>query len=402
MMNKVVENIAEDQEICCFMPNNEGNYIQLLENCYFQLGKYLKENNLSIENILKQSIFVNVSKNNEYKEIKELISKLSEKSFGKFIPVSIIPQPPLPGQLISTEFLIFKNKNYSLEQKSYKNIKYLVSHFDDFKQVVVSSLNVERNITDIYQQCVGVFEMMQNILHAEGMDFSNVVRQWNYVENIVGYAGADQHYQIFNDVRSVFYNSSKFSDGYPSATGIGMSTGGFIIDFVAINNNSITKGISIKSPVQSDAHQYTREVLAKNTIKVGENETSPKFERAKALVSNGENCTIFISGTASIKGQHSIFENDAEKQTQFTIENILKLISQENIQKHGFAEFYQNLKPLYFRVYIKNAEDYSIVKNVCDKLLGKTKILYLQADICRPELLVEIEGIFSSHNQKDL
>ena len=49
------------------------------------------------------------------------------------------------------------------------------------------------------------------------------------------------------------------------------------------------------------------------------------------------------------------------------------------------------------RVYIKHQEDYAKVRAVCEELLGELPTIYAEADVCRPELLVEIEGVaFSS------
>ncbi len=51
--------------------------------------------------------------------------------------------------------------------------------------------------------------------------------------------------------------------------------------------------------------------------------------------------------------------------------------------------------PCYFRVYVKNSSDYSKVKTACEKYISDVQAIYLKADICRPELLVEVEGVFS-------
>jgi len=45
------------------------------------------------------------------------------------------------------------------------------------------------------------------------------------------------------------------------------------------------------------------------------------------------------------------------------------------------------------RVYIKRQEDYAVVRDLCQARLGETPVVYTVADVCRPELLVEIEGI---------
>ena len=45
------------------------------------------------------------------------------------------------------------------------------------------------------------------------------------------------------------------------------------------------------------------------------------------------------------------------------------------------------------RVYLKNEEDAPAVKADLDKLCPDLPIAYLYADVCREELLIEIEGI---------
>jgi len=45
------------------------------------------------------------------------------------------------------------------------------------------------------------------------------------------------------------------------------------------------------------------------------------------------------------------------------------------------------------RVYIKRQEDYELVRNICECRLGELPTIYAVADVCRPDLLVEIEAI---------
>jgi hypothetical protein len=118
--------------------------------------------------------------------------------------------------------------------------------------------------------------------------------------------------------------------------------------------------------------------------------TTPKFERAKIL-STPESLLIFISGTAAIIGQISISIISVEQQTEMTIQNILRLISSENLLEHGI-ESAEDATITYLRVYVKHSKDMVQVKNICFKHFPLLPILYVVADICRAELLVEIEG----------
>ena len=52
------------------------------------------------------------------------------------------------------------------------------------------------------------------------------------------------------------------------------------------------------------------------------------------------------------------------------------------------------------RVYIKRQEDYAKAKAICEARLGEVPTIYAVADVCRPDLLVEIEGIaFSTRKE---
>ena len=120
---------------------------------------------------------------------------------------------------------------------------------------------------------------------------------------------------------------------------------------------------------------------------------SPKFSRAMVL-SCGTYTTIFISGTASITHSQTRHPGDAVKQTEETLDNIAALIAEENLARHGLPGLGTSLASLGFaRVYIKRPEDYAAVRAVCEQRLGTLPTIYAIADICRPELLVEIEGV---------
>ena len=73
---------------------------------------------------------------------------------------------------------------------------------------------------------------MKAILDVEGMSFNNLVRQWNYIGNILEIKHGFQNYQIFNEVRSEVYQKYRTIAGYPAATGIGMKLDGVSLIFV--------------------------------------------------------------------------------------------------------------------------------------------------------------------------
>ena len=77
-----------------------------------------------------------------------------------------------------------------------------------------------------------------------------------------------------------------------------------------------------------------------------------------------------------------------------TIENIEYLVSKENLVRFGCKPY--DLKYIKLHVFIKNAEDYDEVKRIVEEYHPQMPVIYTIADVCRQELLVEIEGILIS------
>ena len=108
----------------------------------------------------------------------------------------------------------------------------------------------------------------------------------------------------------------------------------------------------------------------------------------------GTEVMILVSGTASITRSETQHQGDAAAQTKETLANIEALISEPNLSRHGLPGFGASLHHLAVaRVYIKRGDDYATVRAVCETCLGPVPVTYTIADVCRPQLLVEIEGI---------
>jgi enamine deaminase RidA (YjgF/YER057c/UK114 family) len=107
----------------------------------------------------------------------------------------------------------------------------------------------------------------------------------------------------------------------------------------------------------------------------------------------GDYVTTWISGTASILNAESVHLGDIERQTEQTIDNIERLISRENFERHGLAGIGARLADLAkVRVYVKRQQDYEKCREICERRFGDLPTIYAFADVCRSELLVEIEG----------
>ena len=155
--------------------------------------------------------------------------------------------------------------------------------------------------------------------------------------------------------------------------------------------SSASHSKAVDNPLQVSAHAYSQQVLINNTEA---HKTTPKFERARYMC--GEDASVYISGTAAIRGEESCSE-DAVGQTRLTMENIDYLISEENLVKSGVAEP-EKMAYASLRAYLKYRDDLEQVVEWMDGNYPAVDVLYLWADICREELLIEIEGIAKQVN----
>jgi enamine deaminase RidA (YjgF/YER057c/UK114 family) len=379
----------------CIEPHNGISVEEQLSDCYRQFFETHLFSPYSKSSVIKQTIFISVENNSEYIQSKEKLLSCAKDFFEVVPPTSVITQSPDNISVVLELTILEGFESHEIIHRRNGNSSWICIESADMKMIIATGNGEDLLISDILEQSETAFRKIQDVLTEENMKFSDVVRQWNYIEQIIKIDthnnASSQHYQIFNDVRSKYYQQANFSKGFPSATGIGMDCGGIVIDIIAVKTENPDSVIAIKSPVQLDAYAYSKEVLAENNSMKDFSRTTPKFERAKVLAFP-ENKWIFISGTAAIKGQVSIPILSVDHQTEMTIQNILSLISPENLKNHGINTA-EEVRMNNIRVYVKHRNDIPEVRSVCLKHFPLTPTNYVVADICRPELLVEIEAL---------
>jgi chorismate lyase/3-hydroxybenzoate synthase len=206
----------------------------------------------------------------------------------------------------------------------------------------------------------------------------HLIRIWNYVPEINREAGGDERYRLFNSARQLaFRNSDQATVGtVPAASALGSPAGSPLsIYFLAARRPPKM----VENPRQTSAYHYPP--------KFGRH--SPTFSRACVLQeSSGTN--LFVSGTASIVGFETIHQGDVGAQTRETVANISALLDEVN-RVVGSARY--SLGGLKFKVYVRQPSDLSAIEGALSRAMRtSTPIVYLQADVCREDLLVEIEA----------
>ena len=218
-------------------------------------------------------------------------------------------------------------------------------------------------------------------------NFITLIRSWNFIPfiNQSDEAGLE-NYKAFCQGRALAFESAGIDDfKMPAATGIGSHAKNIFGYLVAAKNSNYK---NLDNPLQMPAYRYPRRYGPK----------SPSFSRAtvKDCVRGDGSIQIFISGTASIRGHQTLWEGDVEKQVNMTMENIEYLISRENIDRHGFDFSLNKISDIdCFKIYFRIFEDKERIESILIYNWGicRSKLFFMNVDICRSDLLVEIEGV---------
>ncbi|HYH08979.1 MAG TPA: Rid family hydrolase [Thermoanaerobaculia bacterium] len=195
--------------------------------------------------------------------------------------------------------------------------------------------------------------------------FPYFVRMWNYVGSINDEDAGRERYQLFCAGRhDAFVEAGYHHDvDLPAASAVGMPGRGLITYFLAARE----PGVQVENPRQVAAYHYPAQYGPK----------SPSFSRA--TIWNG---TVFVSGTSSVVGHKSVHHGDVDAQLDETLRNIEVVLAQTG---RSLADV------LTAKTYVRRADDYA---RIAERLRGVfPRNLYLESDICRADLLLEIECV---------
>lgn len=357
-----------------------------------QVSRLIAEN-LPGAHVIQQTVFL------KNYEDRHFCQELWRKYYGEELPVNVyVPQPPCEGQLLTVEVIAEECDSQTQIVRRGENLTVL--RHSGITWYYACQQEPEDYSHTMYAQSVGMFQGLDRLFGSEDVPFENVIRTWLYLGNITNptfseLEGETQRYKELNRARTDFFRDIRFFDGatftpwtkavYPASTGIGGQGDTVVMSALAVKFDDPTSGTiaPLENPQQTSAFDYCQ----KYSIK------SPKFARA-LLLAGPKQGIIFVSGTASITDQETRFLDDPEKQTELTLENIAVLINEANLKAHGKPGFGCELNEMVCaRVYVKRPEDYEAIRAVCDRLIPDVPKTFTIADVCRPDLLVEIEGM---------
>jgi len=375
------------------LPESKGT----LEEEWRQCLKEIIASENDILGLVKLNVFIDAQDFETFSQADVSIGESILSAFGDKCPAfNVTAHPPeKPWKVIVEAAYVGVNEGVSVVSKFLESTPYVIVSSENFKEVWAGGLGYASKEGNTADAAMNAFNNMRSILEYEQMSFNNIIRQWNFIGSILEFKNDNQNYQIFNKLRSDNYLKYRTVHSFPAATGVGMKFGGVFLDFFAVKSDNNLKLIAIDNPDQIRPYDYSQKVLKGQPAEGEKINQPPQFERAVYLVNN-TGSALYVSGTASIIGQDTIGIGDIVRQTEITIENIGKLSDSERIGHLTGNKDFCSANLILLRVYIKNQSDFAKVKSICLEHFPDIPIVFIEADICRDNLLVEIEAEYSA------
>jgi len=251
-----------------------------------------------------------------------------------------------------------------------------VAECEDYAFVVLQREDVQ---PDLFRDCArAAYCDLLNVVSATG--YGHLVRIWNYFPDINAGEGDAEKYRQFSIGRAeAFEEAGIVDDSMPAGTAVGSSDGNLSIIALVSKHGFLPT----ENPRQVSAYKYPRQYGPR----------SPKFSRGGCIATQDHHLFLF-SGTAAIIGHESIHPYETQPQVEETLRNLNYLMS-------AMSNPFGDARQLVFdaesmlRVYIRDPNDSEQVADRLRKQFGSidANAVFLRADICRRELMVEIDGV---------
>lgn len=207
-------------------------------------------------------------------------------------------------------------------------------------------------------------------------DHRHWLRAWNYLADINDGDGDNERYRHFSRGRARGLGQLP-ATSYPAATAIGHNdpASGLVVYTLSARQ----PGRPLENPRQVSAWRYPRQY----------GPVPPSFARAMLL--DERSGRLLISGTASVVG-HDTLHDSAGRQLHETLRNLETLLATAGFRDSLAASSH------WLKLYLRHAHDRDVLLPLLDAAgIARDRLLYLHGDICRRDLLVEIDGIAVDH-----
>ena len=217
---------------------------------------------------------------------------------------------------------------------------------------------------------------------------ASIARLWNFIPGInESESDGRDRYMVFNAGRFEAYQSLLGEDAeYPVASGVGHTGDGLVLHLL---HGSIVRK-TVGNPRQIPPERYSSAF----------GPLPPAFCRAAIVdIQNASSPWFFMSGTASVRGEASFHLEDVDSQLHETVVN-LQALRDVAIAEHDVRfDFHSDVEWL---VYVADRAWVGKVRSGLASALGvpEERIQSRVQKLCRPELMLEVEGGFPLSNDQ--
>jgi enamine deaminase RidA (YjgF/YER057c/UK114 family) len=240
----------------------------------------------------------------------------------------------------------------------------------------------ELDAAHLEQRTIQAYQHIRSLV--ETLSHKHPVRFWNALPDIHQRLDTSRdRYMVFNAGRfrsfsEWFGESGRFSSRLPAASAVGHDE-----DELSIHCLSLARpGLAVENPRQIPAFQYSSHYGPQ----------PPCFARATLIAHPFfEKPVLVTAGTASVLGENSVHPNNLERQLSESLENLRTLVEQARGSGYPAAmlDAFVDL-----RVYHTRRADAALVEELIRRHIApSTPLQVMRAELCRSNLLVEIEGI---------
>lgn len=231
--------------------------------------------------------------------------------------------------------------------------------------------------TGVHGQTLAIFDTYTAMLESHGMSLQDhCLRTWFYIRDV------DHNYPGFVGARNEVFGHCGLTPRthYIASTGIQASFNDagalLMMDAYAI------KGVQ----PQQVRHLKALDYLSATDV------YGVAFERA-TQVAYRDRKHVIVSGTASIDANGAVMhQDDVGRQLQRTLDNITALLDRAGAGLDDMQHFI---------VYVRRPGDASLVNSLLQARIGSKPFLVVTGPVCRPDWLVEIEGVAITPSDDD-
>lgn len=232
--------------------------------------------------------------------------------------------------------------------------------------VLFGALVLERD--DVRQAARMAYSEIATTVRTAG--YPHLQRVWNHVREINRGDGDLEQYRRFCAGRHEALTGAGLKTWqFPAASAVGMKAGAVAIYFVAARR----PGRASENPRQVSAYNYPREY----------GPSSPSFSRATTANWGGESL-VFVSGTASVVGHETRHAGDLHAQLDETVRNLDAIIVASGASRPGVR---------LMKVYVRRRGDAPVIASAVREKFSNASVIVIESDLCRRDLLLEIEAI---------